>query len=106
MGHARAYLSLETRSAQEAAHKEVIKMGLSVRQTEALVKKLKEGSGEKKKEKQTLNSDKAQLIHLSSELQKKLGARVRIQSKGEKGTILIEYCSPDDFERLYDMLRG
>ncbi len=106
MGHARAYLSLDTRSAQEAAHTEVIKKGLSVRQTEALVKKLKEGNGEKKKEKQTFKSDDAQLAHLSSELQKKLGARVRIQSRGDKGTISIEYCSHDDFERLYEMLRG
>ena len=106
MGHARAYLSLETRSAQETAHKEVIKKGLSVRQTEAMVKKLKEGNGEKRKKKQILKPDEAQLLHLSSELQKKLGARVRIQSKGDKGTITIEYCSHNDFERLYEMLRG
>jgi ParB family transcriptional regulator, chromosome partitioning protein len=106
MGHARAYLSLETRSAQESAHNEVIKRGLSVRQTEALVKKLKDGNTEKKKEKQVFKSDEAQLAHLSSQLQKKLGSKVRIQSRGEKGTICIEYCSHDDFERLYEMLRG
>lgn len=106
MGHARAYLSLDSRSGQEAAHTEVMKKGLSVRQTEALVKTLKEGKTEKNKKKRTLSSDEAQLLHLSGELQKKLGARVRIQSKGEKGLICIEYGSLEDFERLYEMLRG
>lgn len=105
MGHARAYLSLDSRSVQEIAHKEVLKKGLSVRQTEALVKKLKEG-GKKTKEKQELSSEDAQLSHLAGQLQKKLGARVRIQGRGDKGTICIEYCSHDDFERLYELLRG
>ena len=105
MGHARSYLSLDTRSAQEAAHTEVMKKGLSVRQTEALVKKLKEGNGDKKKDRAQRAED-AQLDLLTGELQKKLGAKVRIKSRGAGGTIAIEYCSPEDFERLYEMLRG
>ena len=103
MGHARAYLGLETVAAQESAHKEVIKKSLSVRQTEALVKKLKEG---KKAKKQPDSTAGAQHEYLVGQLQKKLGARIHIHSRGEKGKIVIEYCSHEDFERIFEMLRG
>jgi len=106
MGHARAYLSLESRAAQESAHKEVMKKGLSVRQTEALVKRLKGGDNGKKAEKQTDKAANAQLEYLAGQLQKKLGTRIHIQSSGEKGKIVIEYCSHEDFERIFEMLRG
>ena len=106
MGHARAYLSLESRAAQESAHKEVMKKGLSVRQTEALVKRLKGGDNGKKAEKQTDKAADAQLEYLAGQLQKKLGTRIHIQSSGEKGKIVIEYCSHEDFERIFEMLRG
>jgi ParB family chromosome partitioning protein len=103
MGHARAYLGLETVAAQESAHKEVIKKSLSVRQTEALVKKLKEG---KKAKKQPDPAAGAQHEYLAGLLQKKLGTRIHIHSRGEKGKIVIEYCSHEDFERIFEMLRG
>ncbi|MBN2107729.1 MAG: ParB/RepB/Spo0J family partition protein [Deltaproteobacteria bacterium] len=103
MGHARAYLGLETVAAQESAHKEVIKKGLSVRQTEALVNKLKEG---KKARKQADPAAGAQYEYLAGQLQKKLGTRIHIHSRGEKGKIVIEYCSHEDFERIFEMLRG
>jgi ParB family chromosome partitioning protein len=106
MGHARAYLSLESRGAQESAHKEVMKKGLSVRQTEALVKKLKEGDTGKKAAKQGDTAAHAQHEYLAGELQKKLGAKIHIHSRGKKGRIVIEYCSHEDFERIFDMLRG
>ncbi len=54
MGHARAYLGLETVAAQESVHKEVIKKSLSVRQTEALVKKLKDAVAGKKTRKRLI----------------------------------------------------
>jgi ParB family chromosome partitioning protein len=106
MGHARAYLGLETVASQESAHKEVIKKGFSVRQTEALVKKMKEGKNGKKAAKRPDLAADAQHDYLAGELQKKLGTRIRIQSRGEKGKIVIEYCSHEDFERIFDMLRG
>jgi ParB family transcriptional regulator, chromosome partitioning protein len=61
MGHARAYLGLDTRSAQEAVHREVLKKGLSVRQTEVLIKRLKETKEEKNKKKQILSPKKRSL---------------------------------------------
>jgi len=103
MGHARAYLGLETVAAQESAHKEVIKRGFSVRQTEALVNKLKEG---KKARKQADPAAGAQHEYLAGQLQKKLGTKIHIHSRGEKGKIVIEYCSHEDFERIFEMLRG
>ena len=106
MGHARAYLGLETVSAQEMVHKEVIKKSLSVRQTEALVKKLRDAAAGKKTVRRLDTATDAQHALLAGELQKKLGARIHIKSRGQKGKIVIEYCSYEDFERIFEMLRG
>jgi ParB family transcriptional regulator, chromosome partitioning protein len=106
MGHARAYLGLETAASQESVHKQVIKKGLSVRQTEALVKKLKDAAGGKKTGKRPDRAEAAQLELLAGQLQKKLGTKIHITSSGEKGRIVIEYCSHEEFERIFEMLRG
>ena len=106
MGHARAYLGLETVAAQESVHKEVIKKSLSVRQTEALVKKLKGAAEGKKTVKRHDKATDTQLEYLAGQLQKKLGTRIHIKSSGEKGKIVIDYCSQEEFERIFDMLRG
>ena len=106
MGHARAYLGLETVAAQEAVHKAVTKKSLSVRQTEALVKKLKDAADGKKTIKRLDKATDAQHEYLASQLQKRLGTRIHIKSRGEKGKIVIDYCSQEEFERIFDMLRG
>jgi ParB family chromosome partitioning protein len=103
MGHARAFLSLETPVKQREAYRQVLKRGLSVRQTEKMVRGLK-----KEKKNKPLERDKD--IHLDSiknELIKRFGTQVKIVArKGGRGKIEIEFYSLDDLDRIIETLKG
>lgn len=103
MGHARAFLSLETTAKQVNAYRQVLKKGLSVRQTESLVKQLK-------KAKKTTPIENENDIHLESikdDLTKRLATRVRIiRKKTGRGKIEIEFYSIDDLDRILETLKG
>ena len=81
-----------------------MKKGLSVRQTEGLVKSF----GNKKREKST-NIDKTvgiQEAFMENELRKKFSTKIKIVKSGEKGKVVIEFYSAGEFDRIYDLLRG
>jgi ParB family chromosome partitioning protein len=103
MGHARAFLSLETPVKQREAYRQVLKRGLSVRQTEKMVRGLK-----KEKKNKPLERDKD--IHLDAiknELIKQFGTQVKIVArKGGRGKIEIEFYSLDDLDRIIETLKG
>ena len=103
MGHARAFLSLETPVQQREAYRQVLKRGLSVRQTENMVRGLK-----REKKNKPLERDKD--IHLDAiknELIKQFGTQVKIVArKGGRGTIEIEFYSLDDLDRIIETLKG
>ncbi len=104
MGHARALLSLEGAGLQDARG-QVIKKQLSVRQTEALVKKLKEGPGQKK----TKPEIDPGLADLTARLQRKLGTKVNLQVKGRGdrgGKIEIVFHTAEELERLLEWFEG
>ncbi len=105
MGHARAYLSLESKSLQEKIHRIVVKKGFSVRQTENIIKKEKP-SGFKKNNKKIDSADKYQDKEIVDKLQKRFSSKINIEKKGSRGRIIIEFYSDEDFERIYDILRG
>jgi len=103
MGHARAFLSLETPVKQREAYRQVLKRGLSVRQTENMVRGLK-----REKKNKPLERDKD--IHLDAiknELIKQFGTQVKIVArKGGRGKIEIEFYSLDDLDRIIETLKG
>ncbi|MEI6125022.1 MAG: ParB/RepB/Spo0J family partition protein [Pseudomonadota bacterium] len=105
MGHARAYLGLDSNGKQEEVHRLVIKKGLSVRQTENLIKKMREAGKSKKKNPSASSAEEAQLDFILNELQKKFSTKIHIGRHGEKGKIVIEFFSRQEFERIYDLLR-
>jgi ParB family chromosome partitioning protein len=103
MGHARAMLALESAASIKDVRDQVIKKQFSVRQTEALVKKLKGGQGRTTSQKAQLDPE---LADLAARLQRSLGTKVNIhpQARGGKGgKIEISYYSPEEFERLLDI---
>ncbi|PLX81572.1 MAG: chromosome partitioning protein ParB [Desulfuromonas sp.] len=107
MGHARALLGLEENEDIIEACEQVMAKGLSVRECEALVKKIKEfGRPEKRgaKEKKKPVPLTPELLHLAEELQRCLGTQVKIQPKGKGGKIEINYFSAEDLERLLEQL--
>lgn len=97
MGHARALLSLAEAQQSEAAQI-VVGKGLSVRQTEALSRKMLSDSGKSKKP--TIVSD-PDIRKLEESLSEKLGANVQIQH-GDKGAgkLTLKYNSLDELEGI------
>jgi ParB family chromosome partitioning protein len=100
MGHARALLALSGEEQIEAA-KTVAKKGMSVRDTERLVKRLLQ-----KKEAQDQKSPAVKnpdVQRLESSLSEKLGAPISIQynNKG-KGKLVIEYNSLDELDGILE----
>ena len=103
MGHARAILGAEASPQQLAAWRSVVAKGLSVRQTEALVRRLK---SEKKKPKLSPNrTEKIYLSGLAEDLSRYFGTKVLIKKDGPKGKVEIEFYSNDDLDRLISRLK-
>jgi len=106
MGHARAYLGLDSPAMQDEAHRIVIKGGLSVRQTEKLIQNMKESKRAKKSKKDISAIEQAQYAFIMDELQKRFATKINLKRYGNKGKIIIDFYSNEDFERIYDLLRG
>ena len=100
-GHARAILGAPTQAMQRQAAKQVIAHGLSVRQTESLVKALQKQPAEKK----AANDEIALYLgELEKSLSSNLGRKVTISHHGKKGKIQLEYYNPEDLEALLSLL--
>lgn len=101
MGHARAILALPANLQVEAANKVAVK-GLSVRDTEKLVKALLNPKEKKLEDRKVL----PEVQKLEQSLGDKLGAKVKIQynNKG-KGKLLIEYNSLDELDGILDHIQ-
>lgn len=111
-GHARALLSLPAEAQEELAEK-IVSQSLSVRKTEEAVRdKLQEGQSitipisPDVAKSSSASGMTAHLESLQSQLRDLLAASVEIKLKGkEKGRIIIEFQSNDDFERIVGCLR-
>ena len=99
-GHARALIPLSP-SLQESAANAVVTGGLSVRQTEALVKRL---STEMKEPKKAPADAVDYIAEAQNELKAKLCRGVKIVSGRKKGRIELEYYGLDDLNDLLDAL--
>jgi ParB family chromosome partitioning protein len=103
MGHARALLGAETSTQQLAAWRSVVSKKLSVRETEALIKRLK---AEKKKPRASENrSEQIHLSRLAEDLSRHFGTKIMIKKHGQKGKVEIEFYNNDDLDRLIHRLR-
>ena len=102
IGHARALLGAETPAQQNAAWRRIISKGLSVRQTERLIRRLKTEKKTPKKIKKS--SEDIYISSLSDDLSRNLGTKVQIKRHGRRGKIEIEFYSNDDLDRLIGIL--
>ena len=101
MGHARAMLAIEDSVTQLYACRQVIDKNLSVRNTEALVNRLK-----KKAPRAQRSLADPDLHALQEEMLKILGTKVLIAGNRNKGVVKIYYFSLDDLNRIYDRIKG
>lgn len=102
-GHARALLGLETAAQQEAALRVVLEQEFNVRQTEALVQKLRSGAQVTPKAKA---APPPEVRALEERFQEALGTRVRLLTGRKGGRVIIYYYSDEEFQNLYAQLTG
>ncbi len=101
--HARALLPLPTAEMQVGAMNQVVKLGLSVRQTETLVTNLMAESRPEPRPRKQLPPE---LIEIQDRFESALGTRVNIE-KGEKGgRVIIHFYSDEDLDALFDSIVG
>ncbi len=104
MGHAKCLVNLESIELQLTLYKKILKEGLSVRKTEAMVKQLSQ-EREKKKINEPEVSESPEIKHVQNKLSSYLGTKVKIASSGRnKGEIKIIYHSIDDLNRILDLI--
>jgi ParB family transcriptional regulator, chromosome partitioning protein len=102
MGHARALLALPNHAAQREASREVISRGLSVRETEALVKRLAAPAAARVAKPAAVND-----VHTRAaedRMRFALGTKVQIVRRGHGGTIEISFTSEAELNRLYEQI--
>lgn len=102
MGQARTLLGLKDKDRIDELAKRVVKEGMPVRKVEALVAKMNE-RGQKQKKK---NPGKSAFLRASeSQLAAKFGSPVSItENKTGKGHLSIDFASPDELNRILDLL--
>jgi ParB family chromosome partitioning protein len=109
MGHARALLGLPGKRAQVEAAQRVVREGLSVRDTEALVRELLSPAGPKtgKTGDPAVQQVDPNIRALQQDLTERLGAKVLIQqASGGKGRLVIAYNTLDELDGILTYIRG
>lgn len=100
-GHARAVLSLPTQARQKAAAQRILALRLSVRQAEAMCKRM--AAEEKPKEEpEPLAVD--YIAECEKHLTRRLGRRVHIVNGKRKGRVELDFYGDDDLQKLYEAL--
>lgn len=103
-GHARVILSIENNDLQYEISQKIIDEGLSVRDTEKLIKNLQSNLVKTSKK----NNDEKLNLYINdirNKLEGIFGTKVNLKNKNNKGKIEIEYYSNDDLQRILDILK-
>jgi ParB family chromosome partitioning protein len=100
MGHARALLAVSDETGQRQVAREVIARNLSVRETEAMVKRVGQPAVQRAEPAQPDVHTRA----AEEKLRLTLGTRVRINRRGKGGRIEIDFGSEDELQRIYEHL--
>jgi ParB family chromosome partitioning protein len=103
MGHARALLGLKEPAQQRAIAQKVVAKGLSVRETEALVRRLQAEPADGQPEKRP----DPDILRLEEDLSQRLGTMVRFQqgAKGKGGKLVIHYNNLDELDGILMRIR-
>ncbi|HAR73723.1 MULTISPECIES: ParB/RepB/Spo0J family partition protein [Empedobacter] len=101
MGHGRALMAIDDTDLQFDIYEKIVKNNLSVRDTERLIKSIKEGKPEKKATNELPSQYKEALSSISNSLNTKVEIK---RANNGKGKIILNFTSDDEFERLRKFL--
>lgn len=102
-GHGRALAAMKEKALQLRLAKEAVEQGYSVRQMELLAKKYSEEQNPREKAQKRMLPE---LFDAQERIRTRLGTKVKISGSEKKGKIVIEYFSPEDLQRIYDIISG
>jgi ParB family chromosome partitioning protein len=105
VGHAKVLLGLDRAEEQLLAAERIRRENLTVRATERLVESMRSGTKRATKRKAASATSEAIFADLEKRLQQHVGTRVRIVGKANAGKIEIQYFSPEDLDRILQLLR-
>lgn len=105
VGHAKVLLGLHRAEEQLIAAERVRRENLTVRATERLVESMRVDTKPKTKRRAAAATSEAIFADLEKRLQQHVGTRVRIVGKANAGKIEIDYFSPEDLDRILQLLR-
>ena len=106
MGHGRALISVDNFAKQLDIYEKIIKNNLSVRQTEQLVKSVRNGGSVEKVNVTTSKTVPEYIKQSTKEISDFVGNKVKIKLSGEnKGKIEIPFSSQEDFNRIKKLLK-
>jgi len=105
-GHARAILSLDSEERQKELCGLILQRGLSVREAEAFAKQWTKRRRRETPSDRDREAFKVQLQALQEALMRRLGTKVQISTKGNRGKVEIEYYSSEDLERIVETILG
>ncbi|MCR4425824.1 MAG: ParB/RepB/Spo0J family partition protein [Firmicutes bacterium] len=103
-GHARTLLGISDRALQERVARQVAEKGLTVRQTEELVRRLGRNVSRETIPPRRALSEDPDVAMLTHQLEERLGTRVRLSGSASKGKLEIEYYSPEDLDRIMEII--
>ncbi|MHC4547930.1 MAG: ParB/RepB/Spo0J family partition protein [Planctomycetota bacterium] len=101
-GHGRAVLGIRDQKAQLDLAARIVREELSVRAAEELAR----GGRPAQPRRRSQPRKTPQVVALETELRRLLGTKVQIRDRRGKGKIVVEYYSPEEFERILGLLRG
>jgi ParB family chromosome partitioning protein len=104
MGHARSLLGVDKKTAQVDIWRKVMSRGLSVRETESLVRQLRVAGAPRRSP--PSSSEDVYFSDVTADLSRHFGTKVNIKRRGKVGKLEIEFYSDDDLDRLLRQLKG
>jgi len=104
-GHARAILSVENTANQRTLFGRIVGETLSVRKAEELAKSLNEGRSLKKDKPNAKKDDRdPDIIALEQKFINALGTKVSMKGSLTRGSLIVDFFSREDLDRIYDLL--
>jgi ParB family chromosome partitioning protein len=100
MGHARALLGVVSPELQVEIAERIVKQGLSVRETERLVRRVADGTSGRAPSKARSPAADPNVRRLETELAETLGAAVSIEHGPKGGRVVIRYHGLDELEGI------
>jgi ParB family chromosome partitioning protein len=101
-GHARALLALSKRADQLEVLEAIVKKGLSVRQTEEMVRRVAAGTQPRRRGEPPSPETEA----LENEFRNALGTKVRLFRSKKGGKLVIQFYSEEELEAIYRIIVG